>query len=137
MDDRELSSSVNDENIASEVSNKKEKETVIEVSEMDTKAIKEKLHVEEDVFQEKKNSSLASLCVGIILTVLGTIFFFLSFKKGVTGARAFRPTSFEFIISIPVLIAGISFIVFGIVLFVKNRARKRRITELSTELKKR
>jgi len=137
MDDRELSSSVNDENIDSEVSNEKEIETVIEVSEMDTKAIKEKLHVEEDVFQEKKNSSLASLCVGIILTVLGVIFFFLSFKKGVTGARAFRPTSFEFIISIPVLIAGISFIVFGIVLFVKNRARKRRITELSTELKKR
>lgn len=99
------------------------------------KELKDKLYKEQDSFIEKKNKYLSLLMIGIILTILGVIFFYLSFKNSTAGLKEFRPSSFEFIISIPVILIGISSLVTGIVMSIKNNMRRSYIKNLKEEIK--
>ncbi len=73
----------------------------------------QKLHNNITAANDLKDNSLCYVVIGGILLVVGILFFALSFKKTPTGGRAFRPGSFEFVISVITLACSIFSLTFG------------------------
>lgn len=69
-----------------------------------TKEYKELIYQEKDKVDRKKSNHLSFLVTGLILSIFAGVFFFLAFKKDVTGIKYFTPVSFEFFLSVIALV---------------------------------
>ena len=90
-------------------------------------SLKELLSQEKPLLEEKKNSSLANLMLGLISLIIGGVLLFLSFKYDVTRTKVFNPKSFEFILSCIVLASCLYFLSMAIVGLVSHKTNYRKI----------
>lgn len=80
-------------------------------------------HITEE--NQRFNAGMVNLIIGLILVVLGAIFFVLTFRYNVQRIRVFRADSVEFIISTICLTISAVLIPLGIVRIVKSNRRKK------------
>lgn len=99
------------------------------------KEYKELIYQEKNKVDKKRNSHLSFLVTGIILSILGGMFFFLAFKKDVTGIKYFTPLSFEFILSLIALIFAVIFLTIAIGGLIKDHKKEKEFKKKFEKLK--
>ncbi len=87
-----------------------------QLSELQIKELSLTAHRRENEGYDKQQNALCFLVIGIMLLIIGVIFFVLSFKITVgsaSNARTLKYTSFEFMVSVVGLAVGSFLTIFG------------------------
>jgi hypothetical protein len=87
----------------------------------------QKLHQQENVARERKDTAMSFIVLGSIFVILGALFFILSFKLPYAAAaeKVLIVTCFEFWVSIIALVLGFGGLTYGFVLLGLNLKKLR------------